>query len=150
MLFFFLIVHSALSRGPPSFTKAESGQSYATHLPSKQATTECKESGMIVLTSFYFEFYSVFILEHQFSSVAQSRPALCSAVDCSMRGLLGGSVGEESTYLMQETQETLVQPLVGKVHWRRRWQPTPVSLPGKSHRQKSMEADGPWGCKSWT
>ena len=70
MLFFFLIVHSALSRGPPSFTKAESGQSYATHLPSKQATTECKESGMIVLTSFYFEFYSVFILEHQFSSVA--------------------------------------------------------------------------------
>ena len=29
--------------------------------------------------------------------------------------------------------------------WRRKWQPTPVFLPGEAHRQRSLERDGPWG-----
>ena len=29
-------------------------------------------------------------------------------------------------------------PWVGKILWRRKWQPTPVLLPGKSHGQRSM------------
>ena len=29
-------------------------------------------------------------------------------------------------------------PWVGKIPWRREWQPTPVSLPGKSHGQRSL------------
>ena len=29
-------------------------------------------------------------------------------------------------------QETGVQPWIGKIPWRRKWQPTPVFLPGKS------------------
>ena len=29
-----------------------------------------------------------------------------------------------------------VQSWVGKIPWRRKWQPTPVFLPGKSHGQK--------------
>ena len=36
-------------------------------------------------------------------------------------------------------------PLLGKILWRRKWQPTPVFLPGKSHGQRSLV--GPWGCK---
>ena len=36
---------------------------------------------------------------------------------------------------------------VGKIPWRRKWQPTPVFLPGKSHRQRSLVGYGPWGCK---
>ena len=31
--------------------------------------------------------------------------------------------------------------------WRRKWQPTPVSLPGKSHRQRSLVGCSPWGYK---
>jgi len=27
---------------------------------------------------------------------------------------------------------------VGKIPWRRKWQPTPVFLPGESHGQKSL------------
>ena len=27
------------------------------------------------------------------------------------------------------------------------WQPTPVSLPGESHEQKSLVGYGSWGCK---
>ena len=31
--------------------------------------------------------------------------------------------------------------------WRRRWQPTPVFLPGKSHGRTSLVGYSPWGCK---
>ena len=48
---------------------------------------------------------------------------------------------------MQEMQETRVQSLGGKIPWRRKWQPTPVLLPGKSHGQRSLVGYRPWGCK---
>ena len=32
--------------------------------------------------------------------------------------------------------------------WRRKWQPTPVFLPGKSHGQKSLAGYSAWGHKS--
>ena len=38
-------------------------------------------------------------------------------------------------------------PWVGKIPWRRAWQPTPVFLPGESHRQRSLAGYSPWGCK---
>ena len=38
-------------------------------------------------------------------------------------------------------------PWVRKIPWRRKWQPTPVFLPGKSHGQKSLAGYGPWGHK---
>ena len=31
--------------------------------------------------------------------------------------------------------------------WRRKWQPTPVFLPGKFHRQRSLTSYSPWGHK---
>ena len=36
---------------------------------------------------------------------------------------------------------------VGKIFWRRRWQPTPVLLPGKSHGWRSLVGYSPWGRK---
>ena len=39
------------------------------------------------------------------------------------------------------------EPWVGKIPWRRAWQPTPVFLPGESHGQRSLEGPSPWGCK---
>ena len=38
-------------------------------------------------------------------------------------------------------------PWVGKVPWRRKWQPTPVFLPGKSHVQRSLVGYSRKGCK---
>ena len=32
------------------------------------------------------------------------------------------------------------------MHWRRKWQPTPVFLPGESHGWRSLVGCGPWGC----
>ena len=57
---------------------------------------------------------------------------------------------------MVQTVKNLLQyrrprfyPWVGKIPWRRKWQPTPVSvfLPGKSHGQRSPEGYSPWGHK---
>ena len=31
------------------------------------------------------------------------------------------------------------------MHWRRKWQPTPVLLPGKSHGRRSLEGCSLWG-----
>ena len=36
---------------------------------------------------------------------------------------------------------------VGKNLWRRKWQPTPVLLPGESHGQRSLVGYSPWVCK---
>ena len=44
-------------------------------------------------------------------------------------------------------QETWVNPQVGKIPWRRKWQPTPVFLPGEFHGQRSLAGYSPWGHK---
>ena len=33
---------------------------------------------------------------------------------------------------------------VGKIPWNRKWQRTPVFLPGKSHGQRSLAGCSPW------
>ena len=42
--------------------------------------------------------------------------------------------GKESTC---QCRGRRFDPWVGKVPWRRKWQPTPIFLPGKSHGQRS-------------
>ena len=44
-------------------------------------------------------------------------------------------------------QQTRFNPWVGKVLRRRKRQPIPVFLPGKSHGQRSLEGYSLWGCK---
>ena len=38
-------------------------------------------------------------------------------------------------------------PWFEKIPWRRKWQPTPVFLPGKFHGQGSLAGYSPSGCK---
>ena len=38
-----------------------------------------------------------------------------------------------------------VPPWVRKIPWRRKWQPTPVFVPGESHGQRSLAGYSPWG-----
>ena len=40
-----------------------------------------------------------------------------------------------------------VRSLVGKIPWNRKWQPTPVFLPGKFHGQRSLVDYSPWSRK---
>ena len=52
--------------------------------------------------------------------------------------------GKESTC---QGRRPRFNPWVRKTPWRRKWQLTPVSLPGKSHRQRSLVGNSPWGHK---
>ena len=38
-------------------------------------------------------------------------------------------------------------PVSGRFPWRRKWQPTPVFLPGESHGRRSLVGYSPWGRK---
>ena len=60
------------------------------------------------------------------------------------RGFPGGSVVKN---LPASAGEGQFDPRVGKIPWRRRWQPTPVSLPGEVHGQRSLAGYSPWGHK---
>ena len=44
---------------------------------------------------------------------------------------------------MQETQRRGFDPWVGKIPWRRKWQPSPVFLYGKSHGQRILAGYSP-------
>ena len=46
---------------------------------------------------------------------------------------------------LRAMQETQVDLWVGKIPWRRKWQLTPVFLPGESHRQRSLVGYHIWG-----
>ena len=52
--------------------------------------------------------------------------------------------GKESTCQCRRQE---FDPWVGKISWRRKWQPTLVFLPGKSHEQRSLTGYSPWGGK---
>ena len=52
--------------------------------------------------------------------------------------------GKESTCKCGRHQ---FDPWVRKMLWRRKWQPTPIFLPGKSHGQRSLVGYSPWGHK---
>ena len=41
-------------------------------------------------------------------------------------------------------------PWVGKIPWRRKWQTSPIFLPGESHGLRSLAGYSPHGHKSWT
>ena len=48
---------------------------------------------------------------------------------------------------MQEMQETWIQSLGWKISWSRKWQPTPVFLPGKFHGLRNLAGYSLWGWK---
>ena len=52
--------------------------------------------------------------------------------------------GKESTCQCRRRE---FDPWVGKIPWRKAWQPPPVFLPGKSHGQRRLPGFSPRGCK---
>ena len=54
-------------------------------------------------------------------------------------GFPGGSDGR----VCLQCRRPEFNPWVGKIPWRREWQPTPVFLPGESHGQRSLEGYSP-------
>ena len=59
----------------------------------------------------------------------------------------GDASGKELTCQYRRCKRCRFNPSVGKIPWRKKWQPTPVLLPGESHGQRSLMGYGPWGRK---
>ena len=56
----------------------------------------------------------------------------------------GGTDSKESACKAGDLGST---PRSGRSTGRRKWQPTPVSLPGKFYGQRSLVGYSPWGCE---
>ena len=88
------------------------------------------------------------------------KPCLCIPVGenllpCFPEDFPGGASGKESTCQCRTHKSCGFDPWVGKIPWRKAWQPTLVFLPGESLGQMSLVGYSPWGCKdgvakSWT
>ena len=63
-----------------------------------------------------------------------------------MWGFPGGSVVKNPPATAGDEQMQF-DPWVGKIPWRRAWQPTPVFLPRKFLGQRSLVGYSPWGRK---
>ena len=48
---------------------------------------------------------------------------------------------------LQQGASVQFSHFVGKIPWRREWEPTPIFLPGEFHGQRRLAGYGPWGCK---
>ena len=59
-------------------------------------------------------------------------------VFCCIMGFPSGADGKESTCQGRRHRRHGFDPWVGKSPWSRKWQPTPVLLPGKFHGQRSL------------
>ena len=63
------------------------------------------------------------------------------------QGFPGGTSGKESTCQWRRWKRRGFDPWIGKIHWSRKWQCTPVFLPGKFHGQRSLVGYSAWDCK---
>ena len=55
------------------------------------------------------------------------------------------SQGKASTWQCRGLRRLRVDPCVGEIPWRRKQQPPPILLPGKSCGQRSLGGYSPWG-----
>ena len=59
----------------------------------------------------------------------------------------GGTSSKNSTCQCRRHRRHGFNPWVGRIPWRREWQPTPIFLPGESHGQRSLAGYSPRNCK---
>ena len=57
------------------------------------------------------------------------------------------TTGKLPTCQSMQHERGRFDPWVGKILWRRAWQPTSVLFPGEFHGQRSLVGYNPWGCK---
>ena len=64
-----------------------------------------------------------------------------------IKGFPAGNSGREPAGRCSRHERRWFDPWVGKIPWRRKWQATPVFLPGKPCGQRSLVGYNPWGHK---
>ena len=77
---------------------------------------------------------------HMFLFILNKYLGIPSGLGLWFLGFPGGSLGKESVCNVGDTG---FDPWVGKIRWRRKWQPTSVFLPGESHGQRILVGYSP-------
>ena len=80
--------------------------------------------------------------------VSRWRVLLPGVLPSSSLDFRGGARGKEPACQCRRHRRRRFDPRVAKIPWRRKWQPTPVLLPGESSGQRSLVGYSPRGCKS--
>ena len=62
-----------------------------------------------------------------------------------LRGLLRWLSSKEPALQCRRHRRHGFDPWIGKIPWRRKWQPTPIFLPGKAYGQRSLAGYSPGG-----
>ena len=113
------------------------------------------QAGMLHLLYLFSQLQSFFLCDGVQSLLSISKLTTCSCLLCKwisellirvtiLLGLPRWLSGKES---ICQCRRPDFDPWVKKIPWRREWQPTPVSLFGKSRGQRRLEGCSPWGCK---
>ena len=69
-----------------------------------------------------------------------------SLVGYSLWGCKESNTTQQLNHHQHQKTNSLLR-LTASVGWRRKWQPTPVLLPGNSHGRRSLVGSSPWGRK---
>ena len=73
--------------------------------------------------------------------------SLLLSCNTTLWGFPGGSGKETACQCRRHKRHGFMSQEVTKIHWSRKQQPTPVFLPGKCHRERSLVGYSPWGHK---
>ena len=151
------------SQRPTPIPQARILQRCSSPLPSLNLLQSPSQTHFRIIIYEMFQLTSLKIQET--SSVAKSCLTLCDPLDCSTPGLPVfhylpefAQIQEISTkfgfpWWLNDKEFTCqcgrprFDTWVGKIPWRRKWQHTPVFLPGKSHGQRSLAGYSLWGRK---
>ena len=88
-----------------------------------------------------------FLISISFYNLVPFTSRVIFAASPTCLGLPRWHSGKESTCQCRRRKKYMFDPWVGTIPWSRKWQPTPVLLPGKSHGQRSLAGCNPWDHK---
>ena len=71
----------------------------------------------------------------------------CENLSMQIEAFPGGASGKEPTCQCRRHKRFRFDPWIQKIPWRRKWQPTPLFLPGECQVLRSLAGYSPWGLK---
>ena len=104
------------------------------------------EQGFETLILIFFSTFNPTSIAAQCTNSQDSSVINASQLLCHHFGTQGFPGGSDGKVCLQCGRPGF-DPWVGRIPWRREWQPTPVLLPGKFHGWRSLVGYSPWGHK---
>ena len=124
--------------------------------PSEKWTTltfgNCSFQNSLIILRYIFKFRDLQLSEEFFTLKTLSLSRLDSCIYSFYRSLskywrVPRWLSSKESTCANAGDVDLIPGLGTSIPWRRKWQPTPVFLPGESHGQRSLVGYSPEGCK---